>query len=45
MWDKLESARDWFTKQSTPVKLGIVIFVVCNYHFINLFNFKSSFCQ
>ena len=26
MWDKLENARDWFIEQSTPVKLGIVIF-------------------
>ena len=27
MWDKLESARDWFRGQSNPVKLGIVLFV------------------
>ena len=28
MWDKLEMARVWFRGQSTPVKLGIVIFSV-----------------
>lgn len=28
MWDKIETARDWFRKQSNPVKLGILILVV-----------------
>lgn len=28
MWDKLEDVRDWFSNQSNPVKLAIVIFIV-----------------
>jgi hypothetical protein len=27
MWDKLESINDWFSNQSNPVKLAIIIFI------------------